>query len=302
MKNAKTRDLARFIEQSRKLLVLTGAGCSTESGIPDYRDDNGDWKRKQPVRYQAFVGSDLTRQRYWARAMVGWTQVSSAAPNRAHHCLASLEEAGFVHHLITQNVDGLHQKAGSRRVIDLHGRLETVRCLDCGARLARADFQDELLEVNPQWPAWPELTARYAPDGDADLERVDFHRFRVPPCRLCSGILKPDVVFFGENVPRERVGRAMAKLQEADALLVVGSSLMVWSGYRFVQAATKRGIPIGAVNLGRTRADDELRLKVESRCGPALSRVWGLLESCRTSGITNPKDRRRFDRSEHPTQ
>jgi NAD-dependent SIR2 family protein deacetylase len=273
---ARTEDLARFMDESRKLLVLTGAGCSTESGIPDYRDGNGDWKRKQPVRYQAFVANPRTRRRYWARAMIGWDQVASAVPNSAHRCLASLEEAGFVHHLITQNVDGLHQKAGSRKVIDLHGRLDVVRCLGCEARLSREDFQIELKEMNRPWQ---ELEARYAPDGDADLEGADFERFQVPPCRRCDGILKPDVVFFGENVPRERVGRAMSKLQEADALLVVGSSLMVWSGYRFARAAAERGIPIGAVNLGKTRADEALRLKLESRCGPALTSAWERLKN-----------------------
>jgi NAD-dependent SIR2 family protein deacetylase len=184
--------------------------------------------------------------------------------------LVNLEEAGFVHHLITQNVDGLHQNAGSRRVIDLHGRLDTVLCLGCDARQSRAEFQAELHAANPRWP---ELTAPSAPDGDADLEEVGYGNFRVPPCPRCDGILKPDVVFFGENVPRERVDQAMEKLQEADALLVVGSSLMVWSGYRFARAAAERGLPMAAVNLGRTRADELLQLKLENRCGPALARA-----------------------------
>jgi NAD-dependent SIR2 family protein deacetylase len=218
--------------------------------------------------------------------MIGWEQVASAVPNAAHRCLASLEEDGFVHHLITQNVDGLHQKAGSRKVIELHGRLDTVRCLDCGARLSREGFQVELQEINPRWQ---ELEAHYAPDGDADLEGADFKRFRVPPCRRCEGILKPDVVFFGENVPRDRVSRAMGKLHEADALLVVGSSLMVWSGYRFARTAMERGLPVAAINLGKTRADDELRLKLESRCGQALSRAWEHLKTVSLPGTRIPE-------------
>jgi NAD-dependent SIR2 family protein deacetylase len=200
--------------------------------------------------------------------MVGWEQVSRAEPNAAHKALARMEGAGRLHHIITQNVDGLHQKAGNRGVTDLHGRLDKVTCLDCKAKVDRARVQTELEGLNPHWTT---RDARVAPDGDADLDGAGYAEFRVPDCRDCAGILKPDVVFFGESVPRARVDLAMTKLDESDALLVVGSSLMVWSGYRFARAASERGIPIAAINLGRTRADDMLSVKVSERCGGVLS-------------------------------
>lgn len=266
--------LVRLVKCSRRLVVLTGAGCSTESGIPDYRDDDGNWKHRRPVQYRDFVASLHTRKRYWARSLAGWEQISRAEPNRAHRALARLERAGSVLHLITQNVDGLHQSAGSRKVIDLHGRLDTVTCLGCGAHFERSRFQTEMEALNPDWST---LAASHAPDGDADLEGVDFAGFAVPDCRDCSGILKPDVVFFGESVPRQRVALAMEKIKESDALLVVGSSLMVWSGYRFARAAAMRGIPLAAINLGRTRVDDMLHLKVVDRCGSVLPFIAGQL-------------------------
>ncbi|HET8552413.1 MAG TPA: NAD-dependent protein deacetylase, partial [Gammaproteobacteria bacterium] len=239
--------LADLIRRSRRLVVLTGAGCSTESGIPDYRDENGDWKHKRPVQFQDFVASESMRRRYWARSLVGWKRMANAQPNAAHRALAALETAGHIHGLITQNVDGLHHKAGSRKIIDLHGRLDCVECLDCRSTIARKDFQAELDRLNPGWRL---LVAGIAPDGDALLENVDFDAFKVPACRECGGILKPGVVFFGEAIPRERAAAALGWLEEADALLVVGSSLMVWSGYRFARRAAERGIPIAAINLG----------------------------------------------------
>lgn len=260
--------LQSFIEGHQRLFVLTGAGCSTNSGIPDYRDHNGDWKRTPPVRFQAFIAEEMTRRRYWARSMIGWRKFGQALPNAAHHALAKLEANGQCRLLLTQNVDRLHQAAGSREVIDLHGRLDLVRCLACAAASNRADFQDELVRLNAEWVS---LDASALPDGDADLDHLDFSGFAVPPCGSCGGILKPDVVFFGENVPREQVAAAQAALDQADAMLVVGSSLMVYSGYRFAQMAARRDIPIAAVNLGRTRADDILTLKVEDRCEAALS-------------------------------
>ncbi|WP_049620936.1 NAD-dependent protein deacetylase [Frateuria defendens] len=261
-------DLPAFIAAHRRLFVLTGAGCSTDSGIPDYRDANGEWKRAQPVTYQAFMGDAHTRRRYWARSLVGWRRFGRAEPNATHRALHRLEELGKVELLLTQNVDGLHQRAGNRRVVDLHGRLDQVRCMACERRLPRAALQDELLRLNPAWAA---LDAADAPDGDADLDGHDFERFAVPPCPHCGGLLKPDVVFFGENVPRERVGEAMRALDAADAMLVVGSSLMVFSGYRFAHAASRAGKPVAAVNLGRTRADPLLSLKLERRCDEALA-------------------------------
>jgi NAD-dependent SIR2 family protein deacetylase len=261
-------ELKAFIHRHRRLFVLTGAGCSVNSGIPDYRDANGECKRTPPVRFQAFVADEVTRRRYWARSMVGWRRFGQARPNGAHHALARLEANGQCEMLLTQNVDRLHQAAGSREVIDLHGRLDLVRCMTCLATDRRVNFQDRLTRLNT---AWTDLDATALPDGDADLDQIDFSDFAVPACASCGGILKPDVVFFGENVPRDQVALAHKHLENADAMLIVGSSLMVYSGFRFVQAAAHRGIPIAAVNLGRTRADDLLVLKVEDRCEEALS-------------------------------
>ncbi|MGY3448854.1 NAD-dependent protein deacetylase [Bradyrhizobium sp. USDA 4353] len=260
--------LKAFLDSHSRIVVLTGAGCSTNSGIPDYRDTDGQWKRTPPVTYQAFMGGEDTRRRYWARSMVGWRRFGRAQPNGAHHALARLEAQGKSSLLVTQNVDRLHQAAGASNVIDLHGRLDRVRCMGCGATLSRAEFQDELAHANPHWLAHD---AADAPDGDADLDGVDFADFTVPACRACGGILKPDVVFFGETVPREVVATARDHVDQADAMLVVGTSLMVYSGFRFVRAAADRNIPIAAVNLGRTRADDLLSLKVEAPCDQALA-------------------------------
>ena len=267
--SASSLTLADFIAGSRRLFVLTGAGCSTDSGIPDYRDANGEWKRTPPVTYQAFVSSEATRQRYWARNLVGWRRFGTAVPNDTHRALVRLEQQDKLLLLLTQNVDRLHQAAGSRNVIDLHGRMDVIRCLGCERREPRGDdFQAELLRLNP---AWADIDALDAPDGDADVLEQDFSSFNLPVCIQCGGMLKPDVVFFGENVPRERVDAAMHAMREADAVLVVGSSLMVYSGYRFVHAAAAAGKPIAAVSLGRTRADALLTLKVEQSCAQALA-------------------------------
>ncbi|PPQ37039.1 NAD-dependent protein deacetylase, SIR2 family [Rhodoblastus acidophilus] len=251
---------------SRNLFVLTGAGCSTGSGIPDYRDGDGAWKRPQPMNLATFMGSEAARQRYWARSMIGWPKLAAARPNDAHRALAALEAQGRISLLVTQNVDGLHQAAGSGNVVDLHGRIDALRCMDCGAKSAREKFQTELARLNPDFAA---RTADRAPDGDADLE-ADFSSFAVPPCPACGGVQKPDVVFFGECAPGERVEAAYAAVRAADAVLVVGSSLMVRSGLRFVEEAARLGKPCAAINLGRTRADDLLSLKVEADCAEAL--------------------------------
>ena len=262
--------LADWLRANPRTLVLTGAGCSTASGIPDYRDAEGAWKRKQPVQQRDFVGSQAVRQRYWARSLVGWRHFAGAAPNAAHHALAVLEAAGRVSHLITQNVDGLHQQAGSRAVTDLHGRIDSVECLACGIQIPRTTYQTELESRNPKWRA---LTAGLAPDGDADLEGHDFSRFEVPACATCGGVLKPAVVFFGDAIPPARSDAALAEARVAEALLVVGSSLMVWSGYRLVREAAERGTPVAALNLGRTRADPLLQLKLEAPCAETLSQI-----------------------------
>jgi NAD-dependent SIR2 family protein deacetylase len=193
--------------------------------------------------------------------------MGAARPNEAHHAIAALEHGGRVAQLVTQNVDGLHQAAGSRNVIDLHGRVDAVRCLGCGRRMAREQLQLELLRRNPGFAA---IDGVEAPDGDADLTNVNYDTFDVPPCEHCGGLLKPDVVFFGEGVPPDRVDRAMAAVDSSDAMLVVGSSLMVYSGFRFVKAMVEAGKPVAAINLGRTRADDLLALKVTERCGHAM--------------------------------
>ncbi|WP_158807825.1 NAD-dependent protein deacetylase [Beijerinckia sp. L45] len=260
--------LSDFIDRHRRLFVLTGAGCSTESGIPDYRDAEGNWKRAQPMTYQAFMRNHDARQRYWARSAIGWRHFSHVQPNDAHRALARLEAAGRSELVLTQNVDRLHQAAGSTQVIDLHGRLDQVRCMGCDRCSPRREFQDELDRLNPSWVG---LEASDAPDGDADLEGPEVLSFIVPACRHCGGVLKPDVVFFGESVPRDRLEAAKAHLAQADAMLIVGSSLMVHSGYRFAQAAASAGKPIAAVNLGLTRADAFLSLKVEEPCGVALA-------------------------------
>ena len=268
--------LSSFIRRHPRLLVLTGAGCSVASGIPEYRDHDGAWKSRPPVRYADFVASPAVRRRYWARSVFGWERVAGAEPGSVHRALARLEQAGHARAVVTQNVDALHQRAGSRRVIDLHGRLDEVECLDCGARIRRADMQALLLAWNGPFlaalGAAPGATAAARPDGDVQLE-ADFSDFRVPDCPWCGGVLKPAVVFFGENVPRARVDATLCALAAADALLVVGSSLMVFSGFRFCLAAREVGKPVAAVNLGRTRADELLSLKVASDCGPALEQV-----------------------------
>jgi NAD-dependent SIR2 family protein deacetylase len=260
--------LQDFVDRHQRLFVLTGAGCSTNSGIPDYRDSNGNWKRQQPVTYQAFMGEEATRRRYWARSLIGWRRFGRARPNDAHRALARLEATGKCELVLTQNVDRLHQAAGSSRVIDLHERLDLVRCMGCARTVMREELQHDMGRLNTPWL---DLDASDAPDGDADLDTQDFSSFAVPACRHCEGVLKPDVVFFGENVARDLVDTALGHLQQADAMLIVGSSLMVYSGFRFVQMATRWGMPIAAVNLGWTRADELLALKVEQPCEQALA-------------------------------
>ena len=259
--------LVAFLERHERLFVLTGAGVSTPSGIPDYRDLDGNWKRRPPVQYGPFLREEPVRRRYWARSLLGWPGFANSRPSAAHDALARLQHAGRVHALVTQNVDRLHQRAGSTPVIDLHGRLDVVVCLACSDRTPRDSLQRRLLEANPSFAG---LRAPAAPDGDADLEDVDLDRFAIPPCDRCGGALKPDVVFFGESVPRPRVEAAFHALDAADAVLVAGSSLMVWSGFRFARAAAEAGKPIAAVNLGKTRADDRLALKLSADCGDVL--------------------------------
>jgi NAD-dependent SIR2 family protein deacetylase len=262
--------LIDLIQRSRHVVVLSGAGCSTESGLPDYRDRDGAWKRKAPMTYQEFMGSVAARQRYWARGSVGWRQFRDVRPGRAHTALAALEQARCIECLITQNVDGLHQRAGSRMVIDLHGRIDAVECLHCRATFPREKIQALLDALNPDWVR---LHGVSAPDGDALLTDSTCQRFVLADCPDCRGPLKPAVVFFGEAVPHSTVSRAYEALENADALLVVGSSLMVYSGYRFVRRARERGLPVALVNLGVTRADTQVTLKIEANCGQILEQI-----------------------------
>ena len=266
--------LRSWLSRHRRVFALTGAGCSTASGIPDYRDDQGEWKRRPPVMILAFRTQDAVYRRYWARAYVGWPRLAAASPNAAHRAFAAWESTGALLQIVTQNVDGLHQRAGSRAVLDLHGRLDVVVCVGCGERSDRSTVQDAIARDNPGW----EAAAAVAPDGDADLEGSILESFTPPQCERCGGLLKPDVVFFGENVPAERYESARAALARADALLVAGSSLMVYSGFRFVRLAHEAGLPIAIVNRGRTRGDELAGIKIEGDVGSTLTRAVGAID------------------------
>jgi NAD-dependent deacetylase sirtuin 4 len=257
--------------RGRRAVVLAGAGCSTESGIPDYRGPNA--TPRKPIQYQEFVRSEAARVRYWARSAVGWPRFSAARPNAGHYALAELEEAGAVRGIITQNVDGLHHTAGSHRVVELHGSLAAVRCLSCGETSGRDGWQDRLLAMNGDWSRRLRGEGEQAPDGDAELPAWAMEEFRVPACEECGGVIKPDVVFFGENVPAERVEDAWRLFAEGDVLLVVGSSLTVYSGRRFIYRAQQQGVPIAIVNIGPTRADEMATVKVEGPLGIILPRL-----------------------------
>jgi NAD-dependent SIR2 family protein deacetylase len=272
-----TLSLLADLLRGRTLVVLTGAGCSTESGIPDYRGAGKHERTPMPIRFQEFVRSRGARRRYWARSAVGWPRMSGATPNPGHRALARLERAGLLRGVITQNVDGLHQAAGSRRVVELHGSLSRVLCLECGAFELRAEVQDRLAALNPgrvREPGRVELRpdgdAELRPDGDADLGGEDPSDFLLPGCRRCGGVLKPDVVFFGENVPRPTVQEAWRLFEEGEVLLVAGSSLTVYSGYRFVRRAADERTPVAIVNVGETRGDPLASLRVEGRTGAVL--------------------------------
>ncbi len=258
-----------FLERHPRLFVLTGAGISVDSGVPAYRDEAGNWLYRRPIQHQEFLQQDRVRKRYWARSLAGWPTVRDAGPNDAHRALAALETAGHVEMLVTQNVDRLHQRAGSERVIDLHGRLDRVRCLDCDAILERETVQDMLRRDNPKVSG---LAAAPRPDGDRDLPDEQLAGFRLPTCTRCYGTLKPDVVFFGGSIPRARIDSCLLALERADALIAIGTSLQVYSGYRFCRQAAARGKPIAIVNPGRTRADDMAQLKIELPAALALPR------------------------------
>jgi NAD-dependent SIR2 family protein deacetylase len=268
-----------------RLVVLTGAGLSTDSGIPDYRGPGA--PVRMPMTFQDFVASRENQQRYWARAHLGWSRMGEAEPNEGHRALARLEELGRVQLLITQNVDGLHERAGQRQLIALHGRISEVVCLDCGGSTHRTVMQRQLTVANPGWLE-EHGAALSRPDGDVELEETS--RFVVPACTGCGGRLKPHVVFFGENVPKQRVQRCYDAIDEADALLVAGSSLTVMSGLRFVRYAAKAGLPVVIVNRGATRGDDLATVKVEAGCSEWLSRWSSSERSERTVETSRQRD------------
>jgi NAD-dependent SIR2 family protein deacetylase len=252
------------------MVALTGAGCSTESGIPDYR---GPGRRlRTPMQHREFVEREESRRRYWARSTLGWPRLAAAKPNTAHEALAALEASGQLAGVITQNVDGLHHAAGSRAVVELHGAIARVRCLSCGEITSRAMLHRRLLAANPSF-ATLAMTARTAPDGDAELPDEMVDGFLVAPCAACGGVLMPDVVFFGGTVPRPTVDAAWGMFDQAELLVVIGSSLAVFSGYRFVRRAAERGVPIAIVNRGPTRGDAHAQLRLDARAGDLLPRL-----------------------------
>jgi NAD-dependent SIR2 family protein deacetylase len=251
-----------------EVVILSGAGLSTESGIPDYRGPTGLARRAEPMTYQTFTGGAAARRRYWARSHYGWRHIAGASPNAGHHAVAELQRRGLVAGIITQNVDGLHQAAGAQRVIELHGSLSRVVCLGCGQRTSRAALDERLRAANPGWAA---PVAQLSPDGDAVLADDAADRFAVVDCQDCGGMLKPDVVFFGENVPRSRVDECYALTGRARALVVLGSSLTVMSGYRFVRHAAKLAIPVVIINHGPTRGDAHASLLLSAPLGQTLT-------------------------------
>lgn len=274
------RRLAELVSRAR-VMVLSGAGMSTDSGIPDYRGPNGTMHDRRPMLFKEFTDSAEGRRRYWARSHLGWPRVASAEPNAAHGAVAELQAAGVISGVVTQNVDGLHDAAGSVDVLDLHGRLDTVVCMECAQRLTRDELALILSELNPDF-APHETDDRIKPDGDVELAAETLANFRVADCPNCGGVLKPDVVFFGEAVPRDRVDRAMTLLETSRALLVLGSSLTVWSGYRFVRRAAELAVPVAIVNRGATRGDGEATLKIDA---PLAVTLEGLRDRLGHTGV-----------------
>lgn len=265
--------------QHRRTVVLTGAGCSTESGIPDYRGPETRHKTRNPIQYKDFISDPEARKRYWGRSAIGWSRVAAAQPNPAHIGIAELEQSGLVNGVITQNVDRLHHKAGSNQVVELHGTLSEVCCLSCENIEKRTTFQQRLAALNPSWAtAAVTQSPEIAPDGDVEIAADYTRQFRVPSCALCDGVLKPNVVFFGENVPKPRVDVAWDMLDDAEMLLVVGSSLAVYSGYRFVLKAAKQDKPVALINLGESRGDRHAAINIQGKAGAVLSQLVSEIE------------------------
>ena len=267
-------------------LVLSGAGLSTDSGIPDYRGPSSRRRRHAPMTYDAFVTDPAARHRYWARSHVGWPQIRAARPNSGHHVVATLERAGLLHGVITKNVDGLHQAAGTRDVVELHGALDRVVCLGCDATASRSEVEQRLLALNTRFDAAVGAATEVKPDGDAELPERVLDTFAMIDCPHCDGPLKPDVVFFGESVPRPRVAHCLDLVAGARSLVVLGSSLTVMSGLRFVHAATRAGLPVAVVTSGPSRADAAADVRLLTPLGdvlPAVTRLLGLADTPKTA-------------------
>jgi NAD-dependent SIR2 family protein deacetylase len=267
--NKELQQLKDFLKDKRHLVVLSGAGISVGSGIPTYRDKEGNWKRSDPIQHQDFMSRNSARQRYWLRSYAGWTAVASAVPSPSHHVIAELERRKIVAMVVTQNVDRLHQQAGSRNVIDLHGRLDEVVCMNCHKIISRHALQPKLKLLNPFFSRQGEM----APDGDAEVPDDSVSSVAVPTCEDCDGILKPNVVFFGDNVEKTIVQQVYSGIDDSDGLLIVGTSLKVFSGYRFCRYAAKHGKPIASINPGLSRGDDLIQTIIRRDSDDVLTPV-----------------------------
>lgn len=270
-----TAKLVEALEDKRAIWILSGAGISAPSGIPTYRDRYGQWKAANPIQHNDFIQQEASRQRYWARSAVGFAMTHLATPNAAHEAVTRLQNEGLTSQIITQNVDRLHSAAGAAGVIDLHGRLDQVICLGCGLTSKRADFQPRLVEHNPDLTAY---AAKLLPDGDAQVDDYDMNQIKIPACESCGGTIMPDVVFFGGTVPKQRVDAAFKSLAEADCVLVVGSSLTVYSGFRFPRWAHQNGLPLYAINQGEMRGAELFDLILQESCEDALPTIADALE------------------------
>lgn len=255
--------LISVLQNKRKIWILTGAGISAPSGIPTYRNDKGEWKSANPIQHNDFINQESYRQRYWARSMVGWKLTGRAKPNATHHAITALQATGKVSQIVTQNVDGLHDIADTKNVIDLHGRLSEIKCLNCHKVSRRANYQPRLVKNNPELDQYE---AKILPDGDAHVEDFDMSKITIPPCIDCGGVLMPNVVFFGGIVPRPRVEKAYSTLAESDCILVIGSSLKVFSGFRFPRWASQNNLPMYAVNQGEMRGQELFDIVVVESC------------------------------------
>ncbi|XP_043797500.1 NAD-dependent protein deacylase Sirt4-like [Apis laboriosa] len=269
--------LKDFIDSHDNICVLTGAGISTESGIPDYRSQGvGLYARSnhKPVLYKDFCNSDAIRRRYWARNYIGWPRFSSIKPNNTHKILTKLENANKIRYIITQNVDNLHTKAGSKKVIELHGTAFRVMCLKCNERICRYYLQNIFDRINPNMTVTSQMIR---PDGDVELTQEQVKTFKVPTCEKCDGILKPDIIFFGDNVPHQIVENIKYNIEHSDSLLIIGTTLTTFSSYRIALQANNIGKPIAILNIGKTRVDNLAKIKVEGRCSNVLSRIYSMI-------------------------